>query len=60
MSSPKNKKTKLEGSKDDGKSKSLFNNVHVFILPSGIGPKRHEIMRKSAENNGFQVHSKFE
>lgn len=61
MSSPKNKKLKLEGSSDDGnKSNNPFSSVHVYILPSGIGPKRFEIMQRSAMKNGFQVHSKFE
>lgn len=60
MASPLRKKPKLEDSSDDGTEEKIFDSVHMFILPTGIGPKRLEIMRKSAVKNGFKVHLKFE
>ena len=64
MASPLNKKLKLsnEDEKDGNKTNptstivgDVFKAISLYIHPNGIGPKRLEIMKRSATKTGFNL-----
>lgn len=62
MSSPSSKKIKLSNEEKEGEMVStgkdnLFKAIVLYILPNAIGPKRLQVMKRSAIKNEFTLSS---